>query len=288
MQHTSVTQRYHSAASLSPVPSLTNGTSRASSASSSVNTLSPGGPVSMPRDLLPHFEAAGHDAKLQSSKAPADGGRAAGEGPAGVDGHSQADTDTGSQTDTSVGSRGGAGADSPAGDARKRRRESASELTEAEPRRKRVARRARQPQTGSTDFVGKYGLTGLYNEFVRPYVGEPRRALPDVGTAYLRDVGGARAAGALDLVGLVLAPPKNDLERLDALPMAALRAAFRVSAGDAKRPRVSLKTSDRPDVHKRQKSGAKSDEYERQRAQALPRPQQPPHRTRQPSPSTAY
>ncbi|ORX68790.1 hypothetical protein DL89DRAFT_183987 [Linderina pennispora] len=46
--------------SQSPVPTLTNSTSRSSSASSSVNTLSPdSGLATTPRDLLPQFNSAG-------------------------------------------------------------------------------------------------------------------------------------------------------------------------------------------------------------------------------------
>ncbi|KAJ2814520.1 hypothetical protein IWW50_007106, partial [Coemansia erecta] len=254
MEHTSVSQRYSAAASQSPVPSLTTGTSRASSASSScVNSLSPDTLATTPRDLLPRFEAAGHGAELFDCKK-----QMAGQ-------HGQEVVESTKQS-------GSVAApellDSTAQNeaTRKRRRESATELTDTPLQcRKRAMQHAparRRQATGSTDFVSKYGLTDLYNQFVRPYAGEARQPLPDLASAYLGDVAGAQAAAAsLDLVGLVLAPPKNDFERLDLLPMASIKAAFRIGAaphaGEAKRSRVSLKTSDgRSDAHKRQKSGA--------------------------------
>ncbi|KAJ2764464.1 hypothetical protein IWQ57_005157, partial [Coemansia nantahalensis] len=119
---------------------------------------------------------------------------------------------------------------------------------------RRLAAPARRKQlTGDADFVGLLGLTPLYDTFVRPYVvrGE-RQALPDMGSAYLRDIEGAgRQPGTLDLLRLVMAPPKNDLDRLELLPSAAVRAAFSIGGrvareqggNPAKRPRVALKVS---------------------------------------------
>ncbi|KAJ2850483.1 hypothetical protein IWW36_001863 [Coemansia brasiliensis] len=252
----SVSTRYE-ATSQSPVPSLTNGTSQLSSASSSVNTLSPDVLTTAPRDLLPRFEAAGRDTQLYDCKKHAV--------------HKEASEDT-----------------------RKRRRESATELTDSEQGRKRPMHQ-QQPQpcrrklTGSTDFVAKYGLTSLYDEFVRPYVGETRRALPDLATAYLRDVDVKPQRESVDLLELVLGPAKNDFERLDLLPRASIKAAFRIGAGshaggETKRSRVSLKMSDAT-PHKRQKSGSlpsKHDDFERQHEHpAQHRPQQTP-------PSKAY
>ncbi|KAJ2455893.1 hypothetical protein EV183_000509 [Coemansia sp. RSA 2336] len=218
----------------SPVPSLTAGTSQLSSASSSVNTLSPD--ILAARNLLPRFEATRDMACKHAVQASEE---------AGGEHVVQASEDT-----------------------RKRRRESATEQS-----RKRAMRQPRQRPTGSTDFVGKYGLNGLYDEFVRPYVGERRRALPDLGTAYLRDVGVEPQARTVDLLELVLGPAKNDFDKLDLLPRASIKAAFRIGAGshtgEAKRSRVSLKMSDAS--HKRQRSESiKHDDYERQRPQQTP------------------
>ncbi|KAJ1738760.1 hypothetical protein IWW42_004414 [Coemansia sp. RSA 1085] len=201
----------YEATSQSPVPSLTNGTSQLSSASSSVNTLSPD-VLTAARDLLPRFEAT-RDTQLDCKHAI------------------QASEDT-----------------------RKRRRESATEQSRKRPMRQP---RQRQTPTGSTDFVAKCGLTSLYDEFVRPYVGETRRALPDLATAYLKDVDVEPRGRSVDLLELVLGPAKNDFEKLDLLPRASIKAAFRIGAGshtgETRRSRVSLKMSDTS--HKRQKSG---------------------------------
>ncbi|KAJ2133840.1 hypothetical protein J3F82_006886 [Coemansia sp. RSA 637] len=61
-----------------------------------------------------------------------------------------------------------------------------------------------------------------------------------------------------------MAPPKNDLARLDLLPMASIRAAFHL--GEPKRTRVSLKTSDgRTDGRQSSPMAKREDEYERHR-----------------------
>ncbi|KAJ1851913.1 hypothetical protein GGH12_005950 [Coemansia sp. RSA 1822] len=307
MQDASV--RYH-AASQSPVPSLTNGTS--SSASSSVNSLSPDALGTTPRDLLPHFEAAGHnthmfDYKKQAALHCADDStrKRRRESVAELtDTHEQSrkrpmqDRSPLELADASLSDRKHTmHGESPEVTDRKMQ-EGTTELTDTAEKPKSVVEptaaalhvRRRQP-TGSTDFVSKYGLTDLYNQFVRPYVGEPRQALPGVATAYLSDVASTPLATSLDLVGLVMAPPKNDFARLDLLPMASIRAAFHMGESkradakyaESKRTRVSLKTSDgRTDVHKRQKGSPmakREDEYERHRTA---------HRPQQMSPHKAY
>ncbi|KAJ1899424.1 hypothetical protein LPJ81_004144 [Coemansia sp. IMI 209127] len=119
--------------------------------------------------------------------------------------------------------------------------------------------RKRRPLTGNMDFVRKFGLAGLYQEFVRPYVGETRQQLPDLASAYLKNVKGSvhrPGAASLDLLGLVMAPPKNEFDSLDLLPMASIKAAFNIGTrpgiagvggdggGDGhKRSRISLKMS---------------------------------------------
>ncbi|KAJ2708958.1 hypothetical protein H4R19_004489 [Coemansia spiralis] len=211
----------------SPVPSLTTEASRASSASSSVTAMSPDSlSITTPRDLLPQFTAVNHHGQKRSSEATVE--------PQLERQPAKRERDEDTVADGS------------------RTAEHGSD--EHRRRRRRVAGPARRKQlTGDADFVGLLGLQPLYDAFVRPYarVGE-RQALPDMGTAYLRDIEGAgRQSGTLDLLELVMAPPKNELDRLELLPAATVRAAFRIgggAAGDqggnpAKRPRVALKMS---------------------------------------------
>ncbi|KAJ2372262.1 hypothetical protein IW150_004199, partial [Coemansia sp. RSA 2607] len=134
--------------------------------------------------------------------------------------------------------------------------------------RKRDGPSSRPPKrlTGSADFVKRFGLVELYDQFVRPYVSPAvagagvRQQMPDLASAYLRNVRGAVVASPatpssrpLDLMALVMAPPKNEFERLDMLPMASIKAAFSISSGNiavdsaaaaaSKRSRISLKYS---------------------------------------------
>ncbi|KAJ1786703.1 hypothetical protein LPJ67_003468 [Coemansia sp. RSA 1938] len=261
MQDSSI--RYH-AASLSPVPSLTNGASSASS----VNSLSPDALGTTPRDLLPHFEAARTMFDYNKPLRCADDSARKRRRESGAE-----LTDTNEQSrkrlmqdkgleveDVSLDRK--MDGESPEAD---RETQSTVELTEAaQPTSEPVALRVRRRQpTGSTDFVTKYGLLDLYNQFVRPYA-ESRPSLPPVAAAYLSDITSAPLPTSLDLVGLVMAPPKNDLARLDLLPMASIRAAFHL--GEPKRTRVSLKTSDgRTDGRQSSPMAKREDEYERHR-----------------------
>ncbi|KAJ2496263.1 hypothetical protein GGH96_005957 [Coemansia sp. RSA 1972] len=263
--------RYH-AASQSPVPSLTNGASSASS----VNSLSPDALGTTPRDLLPHFEAARTMFDYNKPLHCADDGarkRRRESGAEVTDEQSRKRAMQEKGVDVSL-PNGKMQGESPKED---RETQSTMELTEAKPKSgaepKALRVRRRQP-TGSTDFVTKYGLTDLYNQFVRPYAESPH-AMPNVATAYLSDVANAPLPTSLDLVGLVMAPPKNDLAQLDLLPMASIRAAFRL--GEPRRPRVSLKTSDgRTDVRS-SPMAKREDEYERHRAKHRPQ-QMAPHK----------
>ncbi|KAJ2515871.1 hypothetical protein H4217_004919, partial [Coemansia sp. RSA 1939] len=283
--HSSMTRGrdYLGSSAHSPVPSLTNDASRSSSVSSSVNSLSPDTLVTTPRDLMSQF-------KTTSSST----GREPNVGVDGLDGKKRPFP----VDDNAV--NGYSGVADAANN--KRRRESSSDaglvmMAEAnkpsnasqveveqqqEKEKERKARRRdsgdqqqrrRRPLTGSVDFVTKFGLSGLYQEFVRPYVvGDSngsdikRQQLPDLTTAYLKNVKGSvqqqqqqqpnheAGGGSVDLLGLVMAPPKNEFDSLDLLPMASIRAAFNigtrslpVSAGGEssghRRSRISLKMS---------------------------------------------
>ncbi|KAJ2478480.1 hypothetical protein EV174_004306 [Coemansia sp. RSA 2320] len=200
----------YSDAGQSPVPSLTNATLRSSSVSSSVNSLSPDAhQATTPRDLLPQFKSVGGVYHPEEAK----------------------DIDT------------------VEADAKKRRREegvgeeTARALSPGESKKRLKTRRTggsqeRRHLTGSTDFVKRFGLTSLYDEFVRPYVGgdgQVRRKIPDLASShYLRGVeeGAVARGGSLDLVGLVRAPPKSEFSHLELLPMASIRAAFAIGAGE--------------------------------------------------------
>ncbi|KAJ1808213.1 hypothetical protein LPJ56_006135, partial [Coemansia sp. RSA 2599] len=129
----------------SPVPSLTHGTSRASSASSSsVSSMSPGAlAVATPRDLAPPF------APLDDHEGDARKTLAAGR-PVG----------------------------SSDGDLKRRSRESDRDIdTSAAAKRQKLRRHAgdvahphsRKRLTGSADFVKQFGLVDLYDQYVRPY-----------------------------------------------------------------------------------------------------------------------
>ncbi|KAJ1666487.1 hypothetical protein IW140_004182 [Coemansia sp. RSA 1813] len=259
--HSSVSRSrdYADASAHSPVPSLTNDASRSSSVSSSVNSLSPDTLVTTPRDLMPQFKSTATSCVVD------------------MDGPDRKKRPLSADTGGSVGEYGMV--DTP----HKRRRESSAEDTESkmaeeskvkqedrvqtgEMERKAKRRdaeqqpqksRKRRPLTGKVDFVRKFGLTGLYREFVRPYVGDTRQQLPDLASAYLKNVKGSvhHPGASLDLLGLVMAPPKNEFDSLDLLPMASIKAAFNIgtrpgvfgsdSASDSghKRSRISLKMS---------------------------------------------
>lgn len=127
--------------------------------------------------------------------------------------------------------------------------------------------RKKKRLTGSVDFVKKYGLTDMYNEFVRPYatpistattttMGGGRRPLPDLqSSGYMRDVSDTsiedrdshqNGRHRVNWMHLIMAPPKNEFERLEALPMATIRNAFAVGGKKTTQqpPRISLKQSD--------------------------------------------
>ncbi|KAJ1731545.1 hypothetical protein LPJ61_002483 [Coemansia biformis] len=223
----------------SPVPSLTTETSRASSASasSSVTAMSPDSLMTTPRDLLPQFSAVGGDCGKRGVEQMVGAGAAPEIKSQPQQQHEQ----------QSLKRRREGGADGS---------DAVESVGEEQPRQKRrVEAPVRRKQlTGDADFVKLLGLQPLYDAFVRPYSsGGERRALPDVDAAYLRDIEGAeRRAGTVDLLGLVMAPPKNDLDRLELLPAATVRAAFRIcgaadereqGGSQAKRPRVALKVS---------------------------------------------
>ncbi|KAJ2333275.1 hypothetical protein GGI00_002406 [Coemansia sp. RSA 2681] len=124
---------------------------------------------------------------------------------------------------------------------------------ESKKRRKETTRRLsngeRRPLTGSTDFVKRFGLGELYDQFVRPYVveGQVRRTMPDLAASdYLRGVKGAVAHDVVrsvdhDLVALVKAPPKSEFSRLELLPMASIRAAFAIGNDEQTKKPVVVK-----------------------------------------------
>ncbi|KAJ2081535.1 hypothetical protein H4R24_002263 [Coemansia sp. RSA 988] len=254
--------RGHRHATQSPVPSLTNETSRASSASSSVNSMSPDTlATTTPRDLLPSFEsAAAGDSYARSHRCS----------------HTTAPM---KGDDRAVSSEEKALAH---GGQQQRKRRRVSDLTDVagdddvESRcAKRRVRHAgegvrsvrRRHLTGDADFVRLFGLSDLYDQYVRPYAGleQQRLPLPGLAAAYLKDVKAAdlqpQQTGPPDLLGLVMAPPKNDFDRLDLLSSTSIRAAFRVGSVEParrstertapedtersvhKRPRVALKMS---------------------------------------------
>ncbi|KAI9506596.1 hypothetical protein BX070DRAFT_4794 [Coemansia spiralis] len=265
----------------SPVPSLTNSTSRSSSASSSVNTLSPDTLVTMPKDLLPQFKSsvgATNIVKGQKRCLSADDY-------AGSDGKcSEADEPHKRRRESSSSSDG---VEMAMTDANPKEQEQEGETTQQivekeEPKVKRridsssnqhhrhhtqsQKLRHKRPLTGSVDLVSKFGLYGLYKEFVLPYTGNNRQQLPDLATAYLKNVKGSvqHTNGSLDLLSLVMAPPKNEFDNLDVLPMASIKAAFSLGvraagtggrsngsdnhssgnmSGPNKRSRISLKMS---------------------------------------------
>ncbi|KAJ1720277.1 hypothetical protein LPJ53_005076 [Coemansia erecta] len=261
----------------SPVPSLTHEASRASSASSSVTSLSPGAlAVATPRDLMPQFAASLDNPSGDAKKMPlvsrhhqhhhhksADAADNSSIDPVGLKRRASSQDDIPATTDTA---------------------------TSTSKRRRTVSRRrdgssSRPPKrlTGSADFVKRFGLVDLYDQFVRPYVSPSaagagvRQQMPDLASAYLRNVHGAMMATAvsaaaaaaapssrpMDLMALVMAPPKNEFERLDLLPMASIKAAFSISSGNGaadsaaapKRSRISLKYStDSPQQQQQQQS----------------------------------
>ncbi|KAJ2794374.1 hypothetical protein H4S07_006776, partial [Coemansia furcata] len=63
---------------------------------------------------------------------------------------------------------------------------------------------------------------------------------------YLRGVNGAVAHGtaAVDLVGLVKAPPKSQFSKLDPLPMTSIRAAFAIGNDEKTKKPVHQGTSE--------------------------------------------
>ncbi|KAJ2506602.1 hypothetical protein IWW47_001505 [Coemansia sp. RSA 2052] len=217
-------------ASQSPVPSLTSATLRSSSVSSSVNSLSPDAhQATTPRDLLPQFQSVSSKYHHHHHHAPMD--------------TVANDIDDAEGTDYKKRRR-----EDDADDEAQRAGDSAPlvpptqlpQQPESKKRRKETTRRLsngeRRPLTGSTDFVKRFGLGELYDQFVRPYVveGQVRRTMPDLAASdYLRGVKGAVAHDAVgsvdhDLVALVKAPPKSEFSRLELLPMASIRAAFAI------------------------------------------------------------
>ncbi|KAJ2859235.1 hypothetical protein GGI22_003051 [Coemansia erecta] len=271
---------YLDSSSHSPVPSLTNDASRSSSVSSSVNSLSPDTLVTTPRDLMPQFKstagcAADMDKQGSIKRALSDDDNVdACSSPHKRRGEISGDN-TGTAADTKK--RSLAYGDSGSVDdgvPHKRRRESSSDDTEpttpkeqgnntqvGDMERKAKRRDAEQPRkrkplTGNLDFVKKFGLAGLYQEFVRPYVGETRQQLPDLASAYLKNVKGSvhrPGAASLDLLGLVMAPPKNEFDSLDLLPMASIKAAFNIGT----RPGIAGAGGDGSDGHKRSRISLK-------------------------------
>ncbi|KAJ2546280.1 hypothetical protein EV175_005660, partial [Coemansia sp. RSA 1933] len=255
--HSLVSQNrdYQDSSAHSPVPSLTNEASRSSSVSSSVNSLSPDTLVTTPRDLMPHFKsssvagtAPAADTKKRSL--PADDSTQSTHGMVddGTAHKRRRESSDGSTEESS----------SPMAQAGDMERKVKRRVAEQQPRQKKDKSRKR-PLTGDVDFVTRFGLVGLYREFVRPYVGggEGRQQLPDLASAYLKNVKGSvhhPPGASFDLLGLVMAPPKNEFDSLDLLPMASIRAAFNigtrpaVDGGDGssdglKRSRISLKMS---------------------------------------------
>ncbi|KAI7832949.1 hypothetical protein BX661DRAFT_169481 [Kickxella alabastrina] len=240
----------------SPVPSLTHADSRSTSASSSVNSMSPGALMTTPRDLLPHFKSVGSNKCSSRSTHGDDGKVTLPDAPVELNNKRPMADDACQET------------------AKRQRKEAPVAVPATAAQRPHTLSRPKR-LTGSDDFVKKFGLSGLYDQYVRPYaaiVGDRssrRRPLPDLTSAYLTNVRGAANVSAnasrssLDLMALVMAPPKNEFERLDLLPMASIKAAFSISsrrsvsnkkvaedgttndaAGvDAKRSRISLKVS---------------------------------------------
>ncbi|KAI8319865.1 hypothetical protein GQ54DRAFT_305950 [Martensiomyces pterosporus] len=213
--HTALPQSHgYAETSQSPVPTLTNSTSRSSSASSSVNSLSPEALATTPRDLLPQFKtavgsvgvdnAAMYDQKVQHSS-----------------GHAKA---VGVIEET----------DEERVQQRKRRRESGetSSSSSAHERSSKKKRLRHRKLTGSVDFVRRFGLYDLYEQYVRPYTGaNSQQPLPDLASAYLDGVkGAAKIQTPGSLRDLVLMPPKNEFDRLDLLPMASIKPAFSIGS----------------------------------------------------------
>ncbi|KAJ2488832.1 hypothetical protein IWW37_004496 [Coemansia sp. RSA 2050] len=226
-------------ASQSPVPSLTNATLRSSSVSSSVNSLSPDAhQATTPRDLLPQFKSVGNvchapigsvannlDAdEAESKKRRRDEERDAES--------KKLYRDEKEEGEVQSGSAGSAPPPLP------QQPEGQEQL-----RTRHLVNGKRRPLTGSTDFIKLCGLTGLYDEFVRPYIvdGKVKRKFPDLASSeYLHGVKGAmlHCEGAPDLIALIKAPPKTQYSKLEPIPMASLRAAFSFGGVDkrAKRP----------------------------------------------------
>ncbi|KAJ2856061.1 hypothetical protein J3B02_001824 [Coemansia erecta] len=248
----------------SPVPSLTHGTSRASSASSSsVSSMSPGAlAVATPRDLAPPFVSSlgrhGGDATAKKTLV------ATGQPGTSSDGGDlkrrsrESEEDADNDADTA---RAGTAAKR-----QKMRKHASSNSIARSHSRKRL--------TGSADFVKQFGLADLYDQYVRPYVlseAGSRREMPDLASAYLCNVRSTIAAQPerqVDLMALVLAPPKNEFDHLDLLPMASIKAAFSIAPGAAanKRSRISLKCSTdtqprSPSVRLEQQPGSNSGSY---------------------------
>ncbi|KAJ2718334.1 hypothetical protein GGI07_005798 [Coemansia sp. Benny D115] len=242
----------------SPVPSLTHANSRSSSASSSVNSaLSPDElGMSTPRDLMPqlHNKPAPLE-KNVASEARAPLKKRARESP------EQHSTESDKTAAAATMACGETTADSTEYGASTKRRRNSSSSDNDNSTERTAAASCRRPKrlTGSTDFVKRFGLGDLYEQFVRPYAvpvserqqgAAVRRPMPDLRAAYLGNVQGAAPLSrpaAVDLMALVMAPAKNELDRLELLPMASIRAAFSLKAaaggGAQKRSRISLKCS---------------------------------------------
>ncbi|KAJ1959812.1 hypothetical protein GGI12_004144 [Dipsacomyces acuminosporus] len=215
--HTALPQSHHhgyAEANQSPVPTLTNSTSRSSSASSSVNSLSPEALATTPRDLMPQFKTVV--------------GANDGDGAAGTKAAMHKIEESVEDKD-----------DLQRGQQRKRRREGEddSNPVDKKTREKRTKRSQPRRLTGSVDFVAKFGLYDLYEQYVRPYTGVgSRQPLPDLASAYLDGVKGAvkiQAQTPGSLRDLVLMPPKNEFEHLDLLPMASIKPAFSIGSSFA-------------------------------------------------------
>ncbi|KAJ2815892.1 hypothetical protein GGI24_005898 [Coemansia furcata] len=240
-QRSSAQSHEYLEASQSPVPSLTSATLRSSSVSSSVNSLSPDAhQATTPRDLLPQFQSVSN-ACHASIDSVADS--------VGADGTEfkkrRRDEEEEEKKEEVVVRSGG---DSRSAPLPLPQQQQYQQQPESKKRRttRRLVTGERRPLTGSTDFVKLFGLSGLYDEFVRPYIvdGQVRRTLPDLAASdYLRGVNGAVAHGtaAVDLVGLVKAPPKSQFSKLDPLPMTSIRAAFAIGNDEkTKKPVVKV------------------------------------------------
>ncbi|KAJ2896645.1 hypothetical protein GGI21_005024, partial [Coemansia aciculifera] len=206
----------------SPVPSLTSTALRSSSVSSSVNSLSPDAhQVTTPRDLLSQFQSVGNacHAPMASVENDTDA--------EGIDYKKRRREDDGDdETLVQVQPQPQQPQQALQPECKKRRKTTTTH---------RCPGGERRPLTGSTDFVKRFGLSEMYDEFVRPYVveGQVRRTMPELAASdYLRGVKGAVVHGAgspeFDLVTLVKAPPKNTFSRLELIPMASIRAAFAI------------------------------------------------------------